>query len=249
MIWGPWLGPVHIISLAVAAGLLVGLYFLLKPLSMKWKTIILGILSMSGIVAIVYNLLVWNSPIEYLPLHMCSINAILLPIAIFTRNKYIGNLLTLWSVGALLALVMNNAQCDYEILSWTFAVYYFPHMLEFGIPILLFKFKMIEKDPKCIWSTLGITAGIYTVVHFLNLIINEYCINAGIVDWAGEQVQVNYMYSLVPEIPILQMFYDIIPFPYWYMYVTFPIIAVVLLVVYLPDIRKNRKLAKAKTVE
>lgn len=86
MEWGSF-GPVHLISLAVAAGLLIGLYYLLRCLPQKWQVGILGVLSFSGIAAIVYNLLAWNSPLEYLPLHLCSLNAMVLPFAVFTRKR------------------------------------------------------------------------------------------------------------------------------------------------------------------
>ena len=77
----------------LAAGGVAGLYFALRRASRKTQAVVLGALSFSGIVAIIYNLVTWGSPIEYLPLHLCSINAILLPIVVFTRNKTLGNLL------------------------------------------------------------------------------------------------------------------------------------------------------------
>ena len=108
MKWGSF-GVVHFASLAIAALLVVGLYFALKKASLKVKTIVLGVLSFSGIAAIIYNLVTWNSPLEYLPLHLCSLNAMVLPIAVFTRSKTLSNLLLVWSLGALAALVVNSA--------------------------------------------------------------------------------------------------------------------------------------------
>ena len=137
MKWGSY-GPIHLLSLAFAAAAVIGLYFILKNRSMMVKTIVLGILSFSGIAAIIFNLVDWNSPLEYLPLHLCSINALLLPIVVFTRNKQLGNLLLVWCLGALAALVVNQAQADFVVFSATFNFYFFPHVLEFGIPILLF---------------------------------------------------------------------------------------------------------------
>ena len=156
MTWG-FFSLLHIVSLLLASLIIVSLYFILKNKSETVKIIVLGILSFSGISAIIYNLVVWNSPLEYLPLHLCSLNAMMLPIAVFTKNKTINNLLLLWSLGALLALVVNSAQADYEIFSLTFAFYYFPHVLEFGIPILMFSLKLVKKDLRCIASTIGIT--------------------------------------------------------------------------------------------
>lgn len=235
MQWGSF-GIVHITSLVLAMAMIVGLYFVLQNASKKIQTIVLGILSFSGIAAIIFNLVTWGSPLEYLPLHLCSINAMLLPIVVFTKNKTLGNMLMVWCLGALAALVVNTAQAEYEIASWTFVFYFFPHVLEFGIPILLFKLDLVETHPKYIVSTIGITMVIYTVVHLVNLGLNDWLAVNNILDYAGNLIQVNYMYSIVPENPLLALFKQVIPYDYWYMYMIVPILVVYLAIIYLPQI-------------
>ena len=244
MLWGSY-GVVHIASLLISAAIIVGLYFVLRKCSERVKTIVLFILSFSGISAIIFNLVTWGSPIEYLPFHMCSISAMLLPFAVITRNKVINNLLLLWCLGALIALVLNQAQANYEIFSWTFFFYYFPHTLEVGIPILMFALGLVKKDVKCIGSTLGLTLYLYTTVHLLNVLLNNYAAANNIVDWAGNVVKLNYMYSVDPTNPVLQLMYNLVPHPYWYMLVATPFILLYLALVYLPEIIgtiKNKKI-------
>ena len=242
MTWG-FLSSAHIISLILAVGIITLLYFILKNKSDRVKTIVLGILSFSGIAAIIYNLVAWNSPLEYLPLHLCSLNAMVLPFAVFTRKKVLNNLLLLWSIGALFALIINVSVSEAEILSWTFVFYYFPHVFELGIPILMFLLKLAKKDVKCIISTVVITMTVYTLIHFVNLWINSYAIKNNIVDLAGNVIKVNYMYSIYPDNPLLNLFYSIIPYQYWYMYLTMVVVVIYLGIVYLKDILK---LIKAK---
>lgn len=237
MTWGTF-GATHIITLVLAAVMNILLYLILKNKDKKTQTSVLFIISLSGIAAIIFNLLRWGSPIEYLPFHLCSLTAMVLPIAVLTRNKALGNLLLLWSLGALAALVMNQGQADYLIFSDTFAFYYFPHAFEFGIPILMFALGLTKKDVKCIGSTLGITLGAYTAIHFINLTINAYCLANEVTNPSGEIIQVNYMYTVTPSIPILQTFYNIIPHPYWYLLMAVPIILLYLGVIYLPDFIK-----------
>lgn len=246
MKWGSY-GPIHLLSLAFAAAAVIGLYFILKNRSMMVKTIVLGILSFSGIAAIIFNLVDWNSPLEYLPLHLCSINALLLPIVVFTRNKQLGNLLLVWCLGALAALVVNQAQADFVVFSATFNFYFFPHVLEFGIPILLFKLKLVELDYKCIGSTLLLTILIYTGIHLCNVGLNAYCEANQILNSAGEVIKVNYMYSLVPENPLLALFYQWVPYEYWYLYLIFPIVLVYLVIVYSGQILRAIKAKKKVT--
>jgi uncharacterized membrane protein YwaF len=235
MKWGTF-GLVHIASLVFAAAMIVALYFVLKNKSEKVQTIVLGVLSFSGIAAVVYNLLMWGRPLEYLPLHLCSVNAMLLPAAVFSRNKTVNNLLLVWSLGALAALVMNQAVAEAMVLDPVFCFFYFPHVLEFGIPILMFKLGLAKKDPKCIVSTVGITMGVYTLIHFINKALNA----AQLLDLNGEVIRVNYMYSIDPENPLLALFYKVIPYEYWYMYMIVPILVVYLLIVYAPQLLKRK---------
>lgn len=227
MLWGSF-GIVHITSLILGIGMLIGLYFLLKRFSKKIQTIVLGILSFAGIGAIIFNLLMWGSPFEYLPFHLCSLSAMVLPFAVWTKNKVLNNLLLLWGLGAFLALVVNTAQANFEIFSWTFVFYFFPHLLEIGIPLLMFALRLVEKDIKCIISTIIITFVSYTIIHFINLGLNDYLAKNNVLDYAENLIQVNYMYSIKPENPVLQLFYNIIPHPYWYMYLSIPLIVVYL---------------------
>ena len=239
MTWGSF-GITHIITLVLAVLINVALYFLLAKASQKTQIIVLFVLSFSGISAIIYNLLAWNSPLEYLPLHLCSLNAMLLPYAVMSRKKWCCNLLLLWSLGSYVALILNMSMAETELLGLPFCFYYFPHLLEAGIPILLFKLGLVKKDPTCIKSTLAITFSVFTVIHFINVAIN----NAGIVNAAGETIQVNYMFSVTPTNPLLNVFWSIIPAQYWYMYLAIPVIIIYLAIWYLPEfiqIYKSKK--------
>lgn len=237
MLWGTF-SIIHILSLFIIILIIIGLYYLLKDKDEHFKISVLFCLSLTGIVAIIYNLVKWKSPLEYLPLHLCSLNALCLPIAVATKNKVINNLLLLWSLGALFALIVNHDQGDYEILSWSFILYYFPHLFYLGIPILMFALNLVKKDYKCISSTLLITFISYTVIHFINLLINHVAVLHKIVDWKGEIISVNYMFSITPTNPLLDFLWDIVPYQYWYMLLILPIILIYLLLLYSKQIKK-----------
>lgn len=236
-VWGSF-GVVHILSLLLSVAVTAGLYFLLRRTSPARQTALLGVLSFAGIAAILFNLLAWQSPLEYLPLHLCSLTALCLPAAVFTRSKTLGNLLLLWGLGAFMALAVNTAQAHFVIGTWTFFFYYVPHTLEAAVIVLLFALGLVKLDYRTIPCTLGITAAAYTAVHFLNLAINAYCERALITDYAGDAVRVNYMYSLWPENPVLDMLFTV---PYWYMYGILPLILLYLTALYLPAYLRKRK--------
>jgi hypothetical protein len=82
------------------------------------------------------------------------------------------------------------------------------------------------------------------VVHLLNVLLNNYAEANNIVDWAGEVVKLNYMYSVDPTNPVLQIMYNLVPHPYWYMLVATPFILLYLALVYLPEIIRAIKTKK-----
>ena len=54
----------------------------------------------------------------------------------------------------------------------------------------------------------------------------------------------NYMYSLAPNNPLVELFMQWIPGGYWHMYLAVPILVVYLLIVYAPDILRAWKKKK-----
>lgn len=240
--WGIF-GIAHLISWPIAAAIIFGLYFLIRKRSEKTQRLVLAILSLSGIAAVIYNLLRWGTPLEYLPLHLCSINAILLPIALFTKNKTIGNMIVLWCLGALAAVLMNfYAESASDLFTARFLFFYLPHVLEFGIPIIAFKLGIIKLDYKTIPKTLILTAAIYTAVHFINVGLIECTTKFNVTDTYGNPLHINYMYSMQHEgFPLLSTFWNLIPHSYFYMLLVFPIIFVYLAIVYLPQIIREKK--------
>lgn len=237
--WGSF-GKIHIATLIFAVIINVALFLILRKLTRKKQILILFILSFAGIGAIIYNLLASNSPWEHLPLHLWSLNAMLLPFAVLFRKKWCCNLLLLWSSGSCIALVFNTNMANVKLFSWQFFFYYFPHVLGVGILILLFALKLVDTDFRTIKTTLAITFTVYTIIHFINVAINS----AGIVGPTGEIIQVNYMFSVMPANPLLNLFYLIIPSPYWYMFLSVPIIIIYLGWWYLPDLLDYRRRTK-----
>ena len=240
MVWGTF-SIAHIISLVIAVLLNVITFLILKNKREKVKIIVLLSLSSFGILAIIFNLVAWNSPLEYLPFHMCNINALLIPIALITKNKKIANLLLLWSIGALIALIVNHQAQNFKLFSLTFFQYYLSHTFEFGIPILIFALKIIPLDNKTIPSTLLISLVILIVIHFINLFLNEYIQRNDIRDYKGDLIIVNYMFTIKPDNPALQFFYNLIPVPLLYLLPIFPIFTIYLFLIYLPSFIKEKR--------
>lgn len=244
MTWG-FFTATHIATLVLAFAAIFILHYALRGRSHKTQTMVLFPLSLLGIASIIYNMTFTGNPWENLPLHLCAFNAFTLPVVVLKSNKTFGNVLLLWCLGALMALILNNETADAELFSWTFFFYYFPHVMEFAIPIVLVSLGRVKKDPKCILSSAALTMGMYTVVHFINLALNSFFTACNILNPEGELVFANYMYSLAPNNPLSELFISIAG-QYWHMYLALPILVVYLLIIYAPELirlLKNRKKA------
>lgn len=241
MAWGTF-SAAHIVSLICAAIIGFAIYFLLKNRSEKVQLTVLGILSFAGIFNFSCNLLLWGAPLENLPLHLCNLNAVILPYAVFKKNTVLSNLTLLWALGAAIALILNQEMAGETVLGFKFCIYYFSHLLEIVVPVLLFKFGLCRLEPKCIYSTLGITIAAYTAIYFINCGINNWAAANAILDSKGAPLVVNYMYSVIPNNPVLELFHRIIPYSYWYMYVGFLIVIPYLGAIYGVDylLRKHK---------
>ena len=107
MLWGTFT-LTHFITLAIGLLLILGLYGLGRLLKDPYRKWVYFGFSLLGYGAIIYNLVMWHSPLEYLPLELCSFNAMILPFVVLSKNKVLGNCLLLWSLGAFIALIVNN---------------------------------------------------------------------------------------------------------------------------------------------
>ncbi len=246
--WGSFT-PLHIATLIISVCMIVALYFILKHKSEKTQKIVLFVLSLTAPAAVIYNILVWGTQstiLEYLPLHLCSINAILLPFLVWRKSNFLGNLLPVYSVGAIAALVFNTFQAEYAIFDHVFVMYYFPHTFEFGIPILMLALGLVQIKPKYILPCIVTTFVMYTGIHFSNLFLNQYLAANQFLDSAGNLIRVNYMYSLDPMgNPALVFFWNILPYEYFYMLITLPIFAIVYTLMNLGNIIRAIKKRKA----
>lgn len=246
MVWGTFTVQ-HIISLAVIVLFAAFLCFILKHIPNKAKTAVLFAVSLFGVAAVIYDIFRWGQPLLYLPLHLCSLNALLIPIAVLTKNKVLSHLTLVWSLGAALVLIVNTGQAHYEMFSEAFWVFYICHTVDVTVPALLFFSGSVKFDIKKTPAVIGTTMAAYTGVHFANLAINKYLIESAsmISSYARFRKipQVNYMYSLGDEgNAVFALFRKIIPLDYWHMYLIAPIIAVFLFTVHFAIKLKNKKI-------
>ena len=215
--WGSFT-PVHIATLILAVLIPIGLHYALRGASERTQTVVLFIISLIGPFSLIYDIVLWGlptTPLQYLPLHICSYNALLTPILVLTKNKFLGNLLPLFSVGAAFALLFNSIQADYSLTTLVFLSYFLSHTLGTCLPFLMVSLGHVRISHKQILPCVLGTLGIYTVSYFLNKVIIHHLEVTGLTEYIPN---INYMFSIYPQgNPMLELFWSIIPYEYFYM--------------------------------
>lgn len=144
-----------------------------------------------------------------LPLHLCNINLILIPVSIFTGKRELQSFcFFLGPLGALMAILMPCTGFEYySVLLPRMFGYYFTHWLVVCGSLSLCSFKIYKPRfnelKRTALTILILSFGVFLFSMALRL--TGICANA------------NYFYTVEPfGNPILEMLYKIIPVPYLY---------------------------------
>lgn len=144
-----------------------------------------------------------------LPLHLCNVNTILIPVGIFGKKKGLLNYCTYCGpLGALMALVMPAIGFSgYSMFLPRVIGYYFTHWMVFFGSLAIGIMNIQRPKKKDIWKTVLIIIVITTVIFGINMFLRL----THIYDNA------NYFYTVVTEgNPILEIFHRFIPVSYFY---------------------------------
>ena len=145
-----------------------------------------------------------------LPLHMCNINMILIPIAVLKRSRPLMCFgFFLGPLGAMMALAMpTNGFDGYSLLLPRMLGFYGTHFMVVieGLALVTFGlFRPRFRDlPRAILAALFVT----TVIFGINMLLR----------WTGLHPKANYFFSVETEgNPLLELFYSWIPLPFLYL--------------------------------
>ena len=145
-----------------------------------------------------------------LPLQLCNINMILIPIAVLRKNRSLMNFcFFVGPLGALMALAMpGNGFDGYSLLLPRMLGYYGTHFMIIieGLAIVTFGlFRPSFRDlPKTILATLAIAFCMFLI----NLLLR----------WSGLHPKANYFFSVETEGNfLLEIFHNWLPYPFLYL--------------------------------
>ena len=162
-----------------------------------------------------------------LPLHLCNVNMILIPIAVLRRNRPLMCFcFFLAPLGALMALLMPGSGFDgYSLFLPRMLGYFGTHFMIVIEGLALVTFGLYRPRfadlPRAVLTALAIAFGIFLI----NLLLR----------WSGLHPHANYFYSVETEGNfLLEIFHRWIPVPYLYLMPCVGILGVYMLLVTAP---------------
>ena len=110
-----------------------------------------------------------NWTVDYLPLHLCSINIIMIAIHAWRPSKLLDNFLYMVCIPGALAALLFPTWTKLPVANFMYWHSFTVHILLAAYPIILLAGKSIRPHPRYILSCLGLLAGMAVPIYFFNL--------------------------------------------------------------------------------
>ena len=169
-----------------------------------------------------------------LPLQLCNINMILLPIAVLRKSRpLMAFCFFLGPLGAMMALVMpGNGFDGYSLLLPRMLGYYGTHFMIVIEGLAVASFGLYRPRFRDLPRTVLTALGICFCVFLINLLLR----------WSGLHPKANYFFSVETEGNfLLELFHSWIPVPFLYLLPCIAILGVYMLAVTLPFALADRR--------
>ena len=217
--------PIFWISFVLFIALLVASSIILRKKSEKTRRIVLAASCIVTVIAFFVYKYFLSIDAEFrianaamggfnwwseLPLNLCNINMILIPIAVWRNNRALLNFcFFLGPLGALMALIMPSAGFSgYSLLMPRMIGFYFTHYMVFIESIAIASFGLFRPRFKDIPLTLLTTLAVSFIVFLFNILLRK----------TGISPKANYFFSVETEgNPVLDLFNSWIPVQYLYL--------------------------------
>lgn len=165
----------HIVMLIIATAIIGACSFLFSKLGVHGKAVMLNIISVlmvaDELLKYIGNMALDSWTVNYLPLHLCSVNIFLCVVYSFTKSKTIAKLLYCFGApGAVLALLLPT-WTNQPVMNFMHMHSYTVHILILLFPILLVVdgYRPSIKDvPKCFMCIVAYAIPLYFVNKLLD---------------------------------------------------------------------------------
>ena len=174
-----------------------------------------------------------------LPLHLCNINMLLIPVAVLRRSRPLMSFcFFLGPLGALMALMMPSTGFNgYSLLLPRMLGFYGTHFMVMILGWALVCFGLYRPRFRDLLPAALAALGVALVIFCFDLFLRR----------SGLHPKANYFYAVETEgNPILELFHRLVPFPYLYLIPCLSILCPYMVLVTLPFALSDRRREKDK---
>ena len=213
----------HLVNILYIPLIVFAFYFIFRNTTERTKTMALLGLSLFNIIIFTVNKFVMARTFEgfeilnELPLQLCNLNLILIPLALITKNKLLMSYIYyVATIAAIAAILFFDSRYDgYNVMTYTIFVYFFYHSVLVATPILCVMLGIFTPNRSYILKTILFLLSMATVMHGVNTVLRstKWCTKA------------NYFYTMgMPGNPVLELLMKLIPMPLVYFLPVAPIL-------------------------
>ena len=177
-----------------------------------------------------------------LPLQLCNINMLLLPVAVLSKNRGLMSFcFFVGPLGAVMAITMPVAGFyDCSLLLPRMLGFYGTHFMVVIQGLALVSFGLFRPRFRDLPGAVLAVLLIALVVFFLDVLLRR----------SGLHPKANYFFAMETEgNPLLEIFHRLVPYPYLYLLPSLIILCPYMLIVTLPFALSDRRKAAAKSEE
>ena len=228
----------HLANVLYIPAVIFAFYYIFRDKSEKTKTWALLGLSIFNIIIFTINKFVIFrvfddlQVLNELPLQLCNMNLILIPLALITKNKLLmGYVYYVATIAAMAAILFFDSRyVGVNVMTYSIFVYFFYHAVLVATPILLVMFGLYTPEKSQIIKVIILLLCMATVMHGFNLLMRS----------TGWCTISNYFYTMGMEgNPVLELLMKLIPIPLVYFFPIIPILYGYDLLITMPFMNKS----------
>ena len=221
------LGLSHVVMLLVTAALITGVAFVLRKCSRRVQNIVFVATAVLCSLGIFYRYAMGLSfsggihlrTLALQMLQVCNFNFLLMPLVLIPRCKIVRQYVLYFSMFSAATTLFSPAG------SWSTLAWYAPtilnswinHALIVALPIWMMAAGRLRPEHKYVLPVMGCVVGYYTAA---------YGISALLIEKGVLTVATSHSFIYEPGgIGVLELFYRLIPYPYFYLYPLIPLLA------------------------
>ncbi len=217
----------HILAVVITFAVLAVACVVIRKLNRRWQNAVFILVTLIGSLGIFFRYamsLKWTADFQWFTLaeqmmQVCNFNMILLPLMLIPKNELARQYSFMFSMWGAMTTYLSIPK-SWSTLEWNDIVivnFWLNHTMAVALPVLMWASGRLKPQKKYILPVLACVFAYFTV----SAVITKVLLDNGTI--TIEQTH-SFLYS-TDGIALFELFYKLIPYPYFYLYPMLPLLA------------------------